>query len=77
MQIVSATDCTIKITSATKDSRLAEGMEASVTAAGSKKDFPAIIRKIEQNSVTLYSDKKPEELTDGTVVEVTITPVKN
>ena len=77
MQIVSATDCTIKITSATKDSRLAEGMEVSVTAAGNKKNFPAVIRKIEQNTITLFSDKKPEELPEGTAVEVTITLAKN
>ena len=77
MQIESATDCTIKITSATKDSRLAEGMEASVTATGSKKDFPAVIRKIEQNTVTLFSDKKPEELPEGTAVEFVITLGEN
>ena len=52
-------------------------MEASVTAAGSKKEFPAIIQKIEQNTVTLYSDKKPEELSEGTAVEVTIVLKQN
>ena len=73
MQILSATDCTIKITTGITDSRLAEGMEASVSAAGSKKEFPAVIRKIEQNTVTLFSGKKPEELPENATVEVTIT----
>ena len=72
MQILSAADCTITIPSAITDSRLTEGMEASVTAAGSKKSFPAVIRKIEQDTVTLFSDKKPEELPEGTTVDVTI-----
>ena len=73
MRILSATDCTIKITTGITDSRLAEGMEASVSAAGSKKEFPAVIRKIEQNTVTLFSGKKPEELPENATVEVTIT----
>ena len=73
MQILSATDCTIKITTGITDSRLAEGMEASVSATGSKKEFPAVIRKIEQNTVTLFSGKKPEELPENATVEVTIT----
>ena len=73
MQILSATDCIIMINSKTADSRLREGMAACVTAAGSKKTFPAVIRKIEQNTVTLFSSQKPEELTEGTVVEVTFT----
>ena len=72
MQIVSATDCTISVHSKTADPRLTEGMEATVTAAGSKKDFPAVIRKIEQNTVTLFSGQKPEELAEGTTVEVTV-----
>jgi multidrug resistance efflux pump len=73
MRILSATDCTIKITTGITDSRLAEGMEASVSATGSKKEFPAVIRKIEQNTVTLFSGKKPEELPENATVEVTIT----
>ena len=77
MQIVSAADCTIVIRSKTPDPRLAEGMKATVTATGSKKDFPAVIRKIEQNTVTLYSDKKPEELPEGTNVEVTVVIKQN
>jgi HlyD family secretion protein len=77
MQILSATDCTIKVTSAVTDSRLAEGMEATVTAAGSKKGFPAVIRKIEQNTVTLFSGKKPEELPEGASVEIVITIAKD
>ena len=77
MQIMSATDCTISANSKIMDSRLAEGMEATVTAAGSKKDFPAVIRKIEQNTITLFSGKKPEELPEGTAVEVVIKLVKN
>ena len=72
MRILSATDCTIKITTGITDSRLAEGMEASVSATGSKKEFPAVIRKIEQNTVTLFSGKKPEELPENATVEVTI-----
>ncbi|MBR4907712.1 MAG: hypothetical protein IKZ43_01725 [Acidaminococcaceae bacterium] len=77
MQILSATDCTIKVTSAITDPRLAEGIEATVTAAGSKKDFPAVIRKIEQNTITLFSGKKPEELPEGAAVEIVITIVKD
>ena len=77
MQILSAADCTIVVHSKTPDPRLAEGMEAAVTAAGSKKDFPAVIRKIEQNTVTLFSGKKPEELPEGTAVEVVIPIVKS
>ena len=77
MQIMSTTDCTISANSKIMDSRLAEGMEATVTAAGSKKDFPAVIRKIEQNTITLFSGKKPEELPEGTAVEVVITLSKN
>ena len=77
MQIMSATDCTISANSKIMDSRLAEGMEATVTAVGSKKDFPAVIRKIEQNTITLFSGKKPEELPEGTAVEVVIKLVKN
>ena len=73
MRILSATDCTIKITTGITDSRLAEGMEASVSATGSKKEFPAVIRKIEQNTVTLFSGKKPEELPENATVEVTFT----
>ena len=77
MQILSAADCTIVVHSKTPDPRLAEGMEATVTAAGSKKDFPAVIRKIEQNTVTLFSGKKPEELPEGTTVEIVIPIVKS
>ena len=77
MQIMSTTDCTISANSKIMDSRLAEGMEATVTAAGSKKDFPAVIRKIEQNTITLFSGKKPEELPEGTAVEVVITLAKD
>lgn len=71
MQILSATDCTIIINYKIADPRLAEGMEASVTVTGSKKTFPAVIRKIENNTLTLFSSQKPEELTEGTTVEVT------
>ena len=77
MQIMSATDCTISANSKIMDSRLAEGMEATVTAAGSKKDFPAVIRKIEQNTITLFYGKKPEELLEGTAVEGVITLAKD
>ena len=73
MQILSATDCTIIINYKIADPRLAEGMEASVTVTGSKKTFPAVIRKIENNTLTLFSSQKPEELTEGTTVEVTFT----
>ena len=73
MQILSATDCTIIINSKIADPRLAEGMEASVTVTGNKKTFPAVIRKIENNTLTLFSSQKPEELTEGTTVEVTFT----
>lgn len=73
MQILSATDCTIVINSKIADPRLAEGMEASVTVTGNKKTFPAVIRKIENNTLTLFSSQKPEELTEGTTVEVTFT----
>ena len=77
MQILSVVECTVKITSATADSRLKEGMEASVTAVNSKKNFPAVIRKIEQNTVTLFSSQKPEELSEGTAVEVMMTLKEN
>ena len=77
MQIISATDCTILVHAKTADHRLAEGAEATVTAAGSKKDFPAVIRKIEQNTVTLFSSQKPEDLPEGTAVEVTIALKEN
>ncbi|MBP5737020.1 MAG: HlyD family efflux transporter periplasmic adaptor subunit [Acidaminococcaceae bacterium] len=72
MQIVSTTDCTILVHAKTADPRLTEGTEATVTVPGSKKDFPAVIRKIEQNTVTLFSSQKPEDLPEGTDVEVTI-----
>ena len=71
MQILSATDCTIIINSKIVDPRLTEGMEASVTVTGNKKAFPAVIRKIENNTLTLFSSQKPEELAEGTTVEVT------
>ena len=51
----------------------AEGMEATVTAVGGKKEFPAVIRKIEQKTVTLFSGKKPEDLPEGTAVEAVFT----
>ena len=73
MQILSATDCTIIVNSKIADARLSEGMEANVTAVGSKKTFPAVIRKIENTTLTLFSGQKPEELTEGTTVEVTFT----
>ena len=73
MQILSATDCTITISSAVTDPRLTEGMEATVTAVRSKKEFPAVIRKIEQNTVTLFSGKKPEDIPEGTAVEAVFT----
>lgn len=72
MQIISATDCTILIHSKTADPRLAEGLNATVTIAGSGKNFQASIRKIEQNSIILFSGQKPEGLLEGTSVEVTI-----
>lgn len=73
MQIKSTTECFIRITAATADPRLKEGMEASVTASGSRKPFSARIRSIEQNTLTLSSNQKPEELTDGTAVEISFT----
>lgn len=73
MQIISATDCTISVHAKTADPRLREGVEATVTATGSKKDFPAVIRKIEPDTVTLFSSQKPEELQEGTAVEITVT----
>ena len=72
MQIVSATDCTVLISSKISDPRLTEGMEASVAVTGSKKRFPAVIRKIEKDTVILFSSQKPEDLTEGTTVEVTL-----
>ena len=72
MQIISAMDCTILIHSKTADPRLTEGTEATVTVPGSKKGFPAVIRRIEQNTVTLFSSQKPEELPEGTTVDVTV-----
>jgi len=77
MQIMSATDCIISVNSKTGDARLAEGMEATVTVKGNKKDFPAVIRKIEKNTVTLFSSQKPEELPEGTAVEVNVALKKN
>ena len=73
MEIVSATDCTITVHTKTADPRLTEGTEATVTATGSKKEFPAVIRKTEQNTVTLFSSQKPEELPEGSTVDITIT----
>ena len=72
MQIISATDCTILVHAKTTDPRLMEGAEATVSVAGNKKDFPAVIRRIEQNTVTLFSSQKPEDLPEGTAVEVTV-----
>ena len=77
MQIISATDCTILVHAKTADSRLSEGAEATVTPTGSKKNFPAVIRKIEQNTVTLFSSQKPEDLPEGTAVEITIALKEN
>lgn len=73
MQIISSTDCIITLTSPIPDSRLTEGMEATVTVKESKKTFPAVIRKVEKNTVTLFSSQKPEEVPEGITVEVTIT----
>lgn len=72
MQILSSTDCVIKVSAKTADTRLKEGMEASVTAPGIRKPFPARIRSIEQNTLTLFSNQKPEELPDGTAVEISV-----
>ena len=77
MQIISATDCTILVHAKTADPRLTEGTEATVTVTGSKKSFPAVIRRIEQNTVTLFSSQKPEDLPEGTAVEVTIALEEN
>ena len=72
MQILSSTDCFIKATAATADSRLKEGMEASITAAGIRKQFSGKIHSMNQNNIILFSDQKPEELPGGTAVEITI-----
>ena len=70
MEIVSATDCTITVRSAIPDPRLQEGGEATVTATASKKSFPAVIQKTGQNTITLFTTKKPEEIPEGTNVEI-------
>ena len=70
MEIVSATDCTVTVRSAIPDPRLQEGAEATVTAIAAKKSFPAVIQKTGQNTVTLFSGKKPEEIPEGTNVEI-------
>ena len=70
MKILSSTECTIKASSATADSRLKEGMEASITAAGARKPFSARVRSLTQNTVLLYADQKPEELKEGSAVEI-------
>ena len=72
MQILSSTDCFIKATAATADSRLKEGMEASITAAGIRKPFSGKIHSLNQNNIILFSDQKPEEIPGGTAVEITI-----
>ena len=77
MQIISATDCTILVHAKTADPRLTEGTEATVTVTGSKKNFPAVIRRIEQNTITLFSSQKPEDMPEGTAVEVTIALKEN
>ena len=70
MEIVSATDCTITVRSAMPDPRLQEGTEATVTVTASKKSFPASIQKTGQNTITLFTTKKPEEIPEGTTVEI-------
>ena len=74
LEILSATDCTITIPLFTPDSRLKEGMAVKITNASLKIPFDGIIRKIEGNTITIYSDKKPEELPDGTAVVITVKP---
>lgn len=74
LEILSATDCTITIPLSTPDSRLKEGMAVKITNASLKIPFDGIIRKIEGNTITIYSDKKPEELPDGTAVVITVKP---
>ena len=70
MEIVSATDCTITVRSVIPDPRLQEGAEATVTATASKKSFPAFIQKNGENTITLFTTKKPEEIPEGTTVEI-------
>ena len=51
--------------------------EQSESANIREKNFPAVIRKIEQNTVTLFSSQKPEDLPEGTAVEITIALKEN
>lgn len=74
LEILSSTDCTITIPLATPDNRLKEGMPVKIANTSLKNPFDGIIRKIEGNTITVYSDKKPEELPDGASVIVTIKP---
>ena len=65
-------ECTVKISVSLSDPRIREGTEATVTPAGSKKSFPAVIRQVGQNSLVLFSDRKPEDLPEGASVDVRI-----
>ncbi|MBQ5345879.1 MAG: hypothetical protein J6F33_11910, partial [Acidaminococcaceae bacterium] len=66
------TECTVKISVSLSDPRIREGTEATVTPAESKKSFPAVIRQVGQNSLVLFSDRKPEDLPEGASVDVRI-----
>ena len=72
MKLLSSTECTVKISVSLSDPRIREGTEATVTPAGSKKSFPAVIRQLGQNSLVLFSDRKPEDLPEGASVDVRI-----
>lgn len=72
MEILSSTDCSISISLPTTDSRLKEGMTVTLRSTSLKKSFPGLLRKIEGNTVTVFSDRKPEDLPDGAAVEVLI-----
>ena len=72
LDILSSTECTITIPLVTPDRRLKEGMTVEIANVSLKSPFAGSIRKIEGNTLTLYSDKKPEELPDGAPVVITV-----
>lgn len=72
MEILSATDCRIRLTLPTADSRLKEGMAVTLQSTSLKKNFPGLIQAIESNTVTIFSDQKPEDIPDGAVVDILI-----
>jgi len=72
IRLTASTDCTIPVSLSVADPRFTEGMEASITAAGNKKSFPAVIRRAEPDKLVLFSNQKPEELPEGTTVEISI-----